>query len=216
MRAPSCANCSPPDVYYSEHGQDRWLEEHIFRGKRAGTFVEFGAIDGLLFSNTLFFEQERGWDGLLIEANLQSFHKLIASGRRASQIWRGAVGPERGIAEFTEVDAVTGWSGLSQHMDDRHRHRIDQVGGVVRKYEVRVFPLAHILRTCRLHHVDYMSIDVEGAEFAILNAFDFDSFDIDIIEIENNYGETAVEALMSASGYRKIHTLEINDIYRRV
>jgi len=60
-----------------------------------------------------------------------------------------------------------------------------------------------------------MSIDVEGAEFPILSVFDFAAFDIDIIEVENNYGSPAVETLMSANGYRKIHTLEINDIYQR-
>ncbi len=202
-------------MYHSEHGQDRWLEENIFRGKRNGVFVEFGAIDGLLFSNSLFFERERGWDGLLIEANLSAFGRMLASGRRASQMWRGAVGAEPGVAEFTEVVAVTGWSGLSAHLDDRHRQRIDQVGFPVRTYEVRVFPLADILRRCRLHHVDYMSIDVEGAELAILQVFDFAAFDIDVIEVENNYGEPEVGALMLANGYRKIHTLEINDIYRR-
>ncbi len=60
-----------------------------------------------------------------------------------------------------------------------------------------------------------MSIDVEGAELAILGQFNFGEFDIDVIEVENNYGDRAVEGLMGVNGYRKIHTLEINDIYRR-
>ena len=32
-------------TYYSEHGQDRWLDENVFRGKRNGVFVELGALD---------------------------------------------------------------------------------------------------------------------------------------------------------------------------
>ncbi len=37
-----------------------------------------------------------------------------------------------------------------------------------------------------------------------------------MLDVENNYGEPAVEEFLSAFGYRKIHMLEINDIYRRV
>ncbi len=201
-------------MYHSEHGQDRWLEENIFRGKRNGVFVEFGAIDGLLFSNTLFFERERDWTGLLIEANPRSFCGLIESGRRAKMVL-GAVAPGRGVAEFTEVRAVTGWSGLTKHMDDRHLRRIAASGAKELTYQVPTVQLASVLRSCRLREIDYMSIDVEGAELAILSNFDFADFDVAVIEVENNYGEPAVESLMSDNGYDKIHTLEINDIYRR-
>src|SRR5215467_5134323 len=71
-------------VYHSEHGQDRWLEENVFRGTRNGVFVEFGALDGLDTSNTLFFEREREWSGLLIEANPRSFCRLLESDRPRS------------------------------------------------------------------------------------------------------------------------------------
>jgi hypothetical protein len=33
-----------------------------------GTFVELGALDGVLFSNTKFYEDTLGWTGVLIEA----------------------------------------------------------------------------------------------------------------------------------------------------
>jgi hypothetical protein len=56
-------------LYHSEHGQDRWLNENIFKGRRNGVFVEFGALDGIYTSNSLFFERELGWTGVLIEAD---------------------------------------------------------------------------------------------------------------------------------------------------
>ncbi len=202
-------------MYHSEHGQDCWLEENIFKGKRNGVFVEFGAIDGLLYSNTLFFEREREWDGLLIEANPRSFCGLLDSGRRAAKVGV-AIGQTHGVHAFTEVASITGWSGLSIYMDPRHDARIWNEGVATRTFYVPVLPLADVLRSCGLHQIDYMSIDVEGAELAILGEFPFADFDIDVIEVENNYGERFVEAVMAGNNYSKIHTLEINDIYRRI
>jgi hypothetical protein len=34
---------------YSEHGQDKWLEENIFKDKTDGVFVEFGALEGIQY-----------------------------------------------------------------------------------------------------------------------------------------------------------------------
>jgi FkbM family methyltransferase len=201
-------------VYHSEHGQDRWLEEHVFKGKRDGIFVEFGALDGLETSNTLFFERERGWDGLLIEANPRSFCGLLNSDRRARKVL-AAVGAGYGVAEFTAVAHTSGWSGLSGQIDPRHRARIGETA--VEAFHVATLPLAAILKHFGLFEIDYLSIDVEGAEVALLAPFlpDFDYFDIDVLDVENNYGEPVVETLMMAAGYRKIAMLGINDIYRR-
>ena len=59
---------------YKDHDAE---DEHVFRtffsakGQapfvQNGTFVEMGAFNGVTFSNTLFFERELGWRGLLVE-----------------------------------------------------------------------------------------------------------------------------------------------------
>ena len=55
-------------------GQATWIAQQIFaqtwsnNGPHRGTFLEFGARDGLVESNTKFFELALGWGGLLIEA----------------------------------------------------------------------------------------------------------------------------------------------------
>jgi FkbM family methyltransferase len=199
-------------MYHSEHGQDRWLEENIFRGKRGGVFVEFGALDGCDGSNTLFFERECGWDGLLIEANPRAFASLLDSDRRATKLL-AAIGAGYGLAEFTAVARTSGWSGLSSHIEPQHRARIGNAA--VEAFHVATLPLAAIFEHFGVFEIDYLSIDVEGAEAAILGALDFGKFAIDVVDVENNWGEPAVEALMAAAGYRKIATLGINDIYRR-
>ena len=37
---------------------------------RGGVYLEMGALDGRLFSNTLFFQQTLDWSGVLIEPGI--------------------------------------------------------------------------------------------------------------------------------------------------
>ena len=52
-------------VSYSQNGQDRFVAEMVFAGKRNGFFIEAGAGDGLWISNTLLLEQKYDWTGIL-------------------------------------------------------------------------------------------------------------------------------------------------------
>ena len=52
--------------YYSQLGQDRFLNENYFKNKLTGTFVDIGAHDGNTYSNSKFFEN-LGWSGLCVE-----------------------------------------------------------------------------------------------------------------------------------------------------
>ena len=53
---------------FSQQGQDLFLDKVIFKSSvRNGFFIEAGADDLLKDSNTLFFELERNWTGILVE-----------------------------------------------------------------------------------------------------------------------------------------------------
>ena len=49
-----------------------------------GFFIECGANDGEFLSNTLWFEKVLGWNGLLIEADPDTFTRLRVKNRKAS------------------------------------------------------------------------------------------------------------------------------------
>ena len=61
---------------HSQRGQDGILAE-VFRrlGIGTGTFVEFGAWDGVYLSNCRYLF-EKGWKGVFIEADRERYHKL--------------------------------------------------------------------------------------------------------------------------------------------
>ncbi len=101
--------------FHSQVGQDRFLLENFFRGKRGGVFVDIGAYDGETFSNSLFFERTMGWTGLCVEPLPSAFEKLqdepqgdLRAGlrrrfRRRSRIHRSRRSrPQREDAERTD------------------------------------------------------------------------------------------------------------------
>jgi len=75
---------SPPLATSKAFGQfnQSAVVDAFLRGKRDGFFVEAGAWDGEYLSNSLFFERERNWTGLLVEPNRAAFGKLVVNGRR--------------------------------------------------------------------------------------------------------------------------------------
>lgn len=63
-------------MFYSQCGEDQFLNENFFKNKMNGVYVELGALDGILYSNTKFFEDTLNWSGVLIEPHPNKFDFL--------------------------------------------------------------------------------------------------------------------------------------------
>ncbi|KAJ1465887.1 hypothetical protein T484DRAFT_1577559, partial [Baffinella frigidus] len=56
-----------------------YVYQHFFSGSRGNnnmSFIEIGALDGVKFSNSFFFEKDLGWKGVLIEGETKNFASL--------------------------------------------------------------------------------------------------------------------------------------------
>ena len=58
---------------YSQYGEDMYLNNKYFKNKRDGIYIELGALDGVLYYNTKFFEESLNWSGILIEPHPDKF-----------------------------------------------------------------------------------------------------------------------------------------------
>src|SRR6476660_9524112 len=47
--------------YFSQYGQDKFIDQVLFEGERNGVFLDVGAYDGVTINNSYFLEQSRGW-----------------------------------------------------------------------------------------------------------------------------------------------------------
>ena len=63
-------------MYYSQCQEDIFLNENIFKNKKNGVYIELGALDGVLYSNTKFYEDSINWKGILIEPHPEKFKLL--------------------------------------------------------------------------------------------------------------------------------------------
>jgi FkbM family methyltransferase len=150
--------------FFSQAGQDEFLDRVVFRGRRGGVFVEIGAYDGITGSNSLFFEIFRGWSGLLIEAS-PTLH-AEAQKFRNTPCLQVAVAPEAGFAEFLDLRrGYVQMGGLIASLGEMAKKAIEAdprtVSEVIR---APTRPLADILADQRLSRIDYVSIDIEGGE----------------------------------------------------
>ena len=63
------------------------INKYLLKNRiKNGFFIEAGAYDGEIYSNTLFFELKQRWKGLLIEPNPDAFQSLK---NKVSQIYMG-------------------------------------------------------------------------------------------------------------------------------
>lgn len=185
-------------------------------GSAPGYFVEFGAMDGLFYSNTLLLERSYGWTGILAEP-AKCFRDVMAANRTCTVssdcVWSRTgetlLFNETDSKALSTLDAVT---VVDAHTAQRaHGH----------KYEVTTVSLNDLLTR---HHapavIDYMSIDTEGSELSILEAFDFSRHTIRCITVEHNFtsNRAPIHAILTANGFeRKFTSLsDIDDWYVRL
>ena len=72
--------------YHSQDAEDRAAELKYFHNLHSGVFVEMGALDGVLFSNTKYFEDAKDWRGILIEPNSVEFEKISVNRPKAISV----------------------------------------------------------------------------------------------------------------------------------
>jgi FkbM family methyltransferase len=183
-------------VYNSQDNQDRYLEENIFKGYTNGFFVDVGAHDGVSINNTLYFEKNNNWRGINVEPIKKVYDKLVDNRPDCINI-NCAVCNNDGETEFLCNTGYTEMiSGIKDNFDQRHLMRLlyenHVMGSKTELIKVPTKKLETIFDENNISHVNYLSIDVEGAEFEVIKSINFDKVFIDVIEFENNYDDVSV------------------------
>ncbi|BBB90080.1 MAG TPA: FkbM family methyltransferase [Methylomusa anaerophila] len=202
--------------YYSQIGQDRFMNETVFRGAEEGFFVDIGAHNGIDFSNSYFFEKYKRWNGICVEPLPNVYQELIKN--RKCICLEGAISAKQGFQNFLQAQGYSEMlSGLLNELDPRHLKRIQLTqqyyGGSLQIIPVATYPLQLILDQYGITHVDLCSVDTEGTELTVLKTIDFSKVKIECLTVENNYQETHVQNYLQDKGFILLTKLEFDDIY---
>lgn len=184
---------------HSQLLQDLWVAFETGE-QRGGWFVEFGALDGRTFSNTLYLEETLGWTGVLAEP-ARTAHPYLA--RRAAHVDHRCVWIESGARlVFNECRPVD-HSTIDAFSDGDHLGESRRDGT---RYEVETVSLDDLLRHWKApQRIDYLSVDTEGSELDILSAFNFAAWDVRLVSVEHNYTprREALHTLLTGHGFRR-------------
>lgn len=167
----------------------------------------------MTFSNTYLLEKRFGWSGILAEPNPDCLPEIRAN--RSCFISNKCVYSRSGERLPFRITDVSGLSRLSA-IDPADRMEVHRTS--FREEMVETISLDDLLTEANAPPViDFMSVDVEGAEYEILSHFDFRRWEVRAISVEHNLARQrdAILELLTRNGYRRIwpHATHIDDWY---
>lgn len=146
-------------AHYS-NGPEEWLIRDYFNDRRGGVFVDVGANDYKVASNTYYLEIALGWSGLAIEPQV----KFAAD--------YGKYRPRtRFIPLFVSSESNADVVLYVPKLDQRASQDRSFAGGPAVPMHARTTTLDDVLSRTGVTHIDLLSIDVELAEPQVLAGF---------------------------------------------
>jgi FkbM family methyltransferase len=199
----------------AQHGEDSLLWD-LLGEKLVGYYVEIGAHNGVNLSNTYFFESI-GWRGLLVEAHPE-LAEMCRRARPGSIVVHAALGPPNAgdRTRFSMVQGAHGVDALSFTIaNDSHLSRIRREGGEIVEVDVPRTTLSQLLEQEQPQSIDFMTIDVEGAELDVLLGADLERWRPRVLVVEDNSmgSDPRVRDYLQQFGYRRLLRCGCNDIY---
>jgi FkbM family methyltransferase len=186
----------------SQLGQDLWVLKQL-DWKQDGFFVEFGATDGVLLSNSWLLEKFFRWEGICAEPNPKLFDKLKKN--RSCTLSQACVYRKSGEKmSFVLADAYGGLKDFGK--EDLHAEKRAAYASSGCEFQIITTSLLDLLRQHGAPEViDYLSVDTEGSELAILEGFDWNAYQIRCITVEHNYTKQreGIRLLLESKGYAR-------------
>lgn len=205
----------PKTKSYSLNDLDLKLRPYLSKIHN-GFFVEAGANDGVSQSNTLYYEKNFGWRGILIEP-VPDLAKKCKTNRPGTIVENYALvssdfKEDKITMRYCNLMSVVKGGMKTKEEEDEHIRNGCELKNI-KSYElnVPVSTLSKIIEKNSVKKIDFISLDVEGYELEALKGFDFKKWRPSYILIEARY-EDEINNFMDEMGYQKINKLSFHDL----
>lgn len=190
-------------IHFSQCGEDLVLQS-LFAGQEFGRWIDVGAFDPFLFSNT-YALYKRGWSGINIEPNPRGYAK-IASARHRDVNINAAVG--NGEGKFAEFFCSGPWSSLT-------RSNAERSGGLLEKVTVPVVSLQDVAERHDCLRPEILSVDCEGHDIEVLKSANWERFRPRCVVVEDEVSgeESEIHQFLVLNGYKMLIHLGLSKIF---
>ena len=185
----------------------------LFGFKRKGVFIEAGACDGILNSNTFLLEKNYEWTGLLVEP-IKEYYLQLKQNRNALTSNVALSNNNNKQLDFLitankDLSTIRGYEDNDYHAENRQKYKIIKVPTVTLNNL--------IIKNLKNFEIDFFSLDTEGSEFEIIKSLDFSKHRIKVICVEHNLSSNRdlIQNHLLANNYKKLNFpfLQIDDFY---
>ena len=160
--------------FISQKGQDDWIIRDVFNYSKNGVFIDLAATNGVSINNTYLLEKNLGWTGICIEPNTKYLTELKKN--RNCIICTDVIDSEMDKTVLFRTDNGELGGIVDEDTDNCYKYRSKELeNAIIIKKTTKT--LEYILDINKMPKIiDYLSIDVEGAETRILKNFPFNKY----------------------------------------
>ncbi len=165
------------ELTYTQNLEDYHLWLALGRKSR-GFYIDVGAGHPIA-DNVSFWFYERGWRGICVEPQ-PDLAALYADIRPRDTVFEGLVGRHSGVTDFHIVDRLHGFSTTVK----THAEGASKFGASHRTVRMPILTMAELCEKHGVTDIDFLKIDVEGAEADVLMGNDWKRFRPKVIVAE--------------------------------
>jgi len=193
---------------YSQYQEDL-IVDAILGSPKKGVYVDVGASDHIVFSNTKRF-YDRGWWGVNIEPNADLYGKLLCHRPRDINLNIG-LGRNSGRSRFYELshDTLSTFNQAAVLIAEKTYN-----AKILDSYEVQMETLNWVMENHLVNlPISFLSVDVEGYEIEVLSGNDWVQFRPLVLLVEINQNQDTLIEYIHDIGYQMLYMNYTNGIF---
>lgn len=193
-----------PSYHFAEFAEDVFIDR-ILQNTKKGFYVDVGCYHP--YKGSLTYKlYKRNWSGLNIDISKIS-KDLFELSRKKDINLNLAVTDYDGEIFYYENSPINQQNSLIKANDNQ------------KKIKIKCNTLNTILDTHKISSIDFLNIDVEGAELNVIKGIDFKKYKPKLISIENNelfindYINSEIFKILSNNKYTYINKIGVTNFF---